>query len=540
MLDKIKIDPKDLENAFLDSKKYLDQSRVYDPIISNESRKEPEIILGSLEKFIGTYIAVRNTLESTNIFKDIGDFFTREAFIDTYSMYIGAIEGLACINKADISINSKGKNLFGKSFDFRKYEYDKEIRKKLVINSALDKYVSVTKEMSPTIQLGSTYNFFEWIAEQAIKGKNEYEDFEDIAEKIHLQVNSSTFNGFNYFLAEKEFGKEKAKKTKEISDKLSTDIGNICVDSGVDLEDIAGNIELKKKLKRGIENILTFNTEKKANILTKYTRLPSAYYVVGEPGTGKTLTFKAIAAYGEKIASANKIPFTARHITSSTFKSEYFAKSAKNLFEIFSDMQESNRPYFLVIEDFDTIFFSRENSKTEENKSILGELLQLLEGISTQNRGNYIVAVSTNKELDSDSALIQRLKENIIHVKGPETAEDYINVYKTHLRNSLEELVKISDSEWQEIGEFCFEKHKDLWEKYWYYFSGRDIKNITTAIADSLYNFEKPPGWFSMEDSKRETFILNTIRPIKFRSGGKGLFDLTENYVAKLVGAFEK
>ena len=91
--------------------------------------------------------------------------------------------------------------------------------------------------------------------------------------------------------------------------------------------------------------------------------------------------------------------------------------------------------------------------------------------------GNFVIFVTSNRQVNADPALKRRLMENVIVVNGLETSEDHITVFKNKLRKGLNAgYVKVND--WASIGSASKN----------YSFQGGDVTNICLKLNNTILN----------------------------------------------------
>lgn len=125
-------------------------------------------------------------------------------------------------------------------------------------------------------------------------------------------------------------------------------------------------------------------------------KLPSGILLYGSPGTGKTLTAKAIATEcGYNFINAN----------CSEFSDKYIGVASKRIRKLFKTARE-NTPCIIFMDEIDSIGSKRNNSgegSDNERNNTLNALLAELDGFK-ENKDIFILA-STNRLDSLDSAL---------------------------------------------------------------------------------------------------------------------------------------
>lgn len=122
-------------------------------------------------------------------------------------------------------------------------------------------------------------------------------------------------------------------------------------------------------------------------------RAPRGVLLQGPPGTGKTYLAKAIA---------NETSANFYSIGGPEIMSKYYGESEARLRSIFKEA-EQNAPSIIFIDELDAIAPKRENAIGEVEKRVVGQLLYLMDGLTT--KGTVVVIAATNRVNDIDPAL---------------------------------------------------------------------------------------------------------------------------------------
>lgn len=161
---------------------------------------------------------------------------------------------------------------------------------------------------------------------------------------------------------------------------------------------------------------------------TKYSKMgakiPKGVMLYGSPGTGKTLTAKAIA--GE----AN-VPFFS--VSGSDFVEMYVGVGAKRVRELFQKARE-NAPSIIFIDEIDAIGGKRGNSpNNNEQEQTINALLKEMDGFDVTD--GVIVIGATNRLDSLDDALIRAGRfDRHISVSLPNVSERE-KIFKIHAEN---------------------------------------------------------------------------------------------------------
>lgn len=182
--------------------------------------------------------------------------------------------------------------------------------------------------------------------------------------------------------------------------------------------DIAGNEESKEDMMF----LVKFLREPKKYI-DMGAKLPKGVILFGAPGTGKTLTARAIAGEAE-------VPFF--NVTGSDFIEMYAGLGAKRVRTLFKEAKES-APCIVFIDELDALGTSRGEQSHSEKDQTINALLAEMDGFDTSD--GVIVMAATNRMEDLDKALIRPGRfDRHIAIELPEY-RDRLNILKLHAAN---------------------------------------------------------------------------------------------------------
>ncbi|MBI1969183.1 AAA family ATPase [Candidatus Woesearchaeota archaeon] len=424
------------------------QAKEKKPIASVASSKA----CSALEQFLGAYRAVKEVLMQEGI--------PSEVFQHAYAVYLAV---LYVTHALQIPASAKPIPM---QINFQQTQY-------ALLDSLLLFFVQQLPEKGMEDFVAAYFSGLREATGNVLQSPNHQQVRERIAQ-CKIQLDGIAFHGFT-LLNRKE---EQPVSYQDLS-----------------LDDVVGNHEAKKALRESLEHVLSYKAAERKNAVQEIFGFPQKFLLEGREGTGKTTLLKALACYGRKVAEQHGLDFRVLHIDNS-FKNEYYGVSARNLKQQLQEVFSGDAIYLVTMEDIDTIFFSREELKHQtEDKAVLGELLNLLEGIASSNLGNYILVATTNNPLSQDRAVYSRLLEQPLHASGPETEEDYIALFQQKLKLDT----KISPADWQEVGTECTKNH----------FSGRDIRNIALQIlSGAMQEREKPKEWYTLSVEQQRAWLL--------------------------------
>lgn len=208
--------------------------------------------------------------------------------------------------------------------------------------------------------------------------------------------------------------------------------------SKVDLDDIGGNIEIKKRLSTYVQYLTSPNRYTQKGI-----KKPQGAILSGAPGVGKTELVKAIAGHaGAKIITVNGPEMLNCYVGNSE-------ALLKNIFET----ARKNTPCVICFDEIDAWAIDRSNSLTSGSGMTAHSLVNTFLSLLTQDDENtgIVIIGTTNYPERLDSAVVRAGRlGNKIEISLPDLQER-VDILQKHSANkklhssvSLEDLAKLS------------------------------------------------------------------------------------------------
>ena len=423
----------ELEERLVNKKKNYakeEYTQVIDNLCFNNKNKNPDIIKEhAIEYLAGFYAA-----------KDIKDRTLRKINPETRRKYFAKISTDNLLKK----INGH-KTIITK--DFQKINFN---------GSDFKTNMKIIEEYSKNIQRNNaniddiTRTYFQNLDEYLYNELNETLTQNDIKKTIRKQKNGTD--------NEEERQKFFFKKTK--------------------YEDIIGNERAKKDIKTSIQKLFLYNQENKKNPALEKNKFKQNYLLVGEPGNGKGMLNAYAATIGEELEEKLQKKL---NVISLDPASKYQYGPLKKIQKCFREINESNELYLVLIDEIDSNFSARDNTKTQDyTKQIVTELLKFTNSpIDYVNKGNYILIASTNNTQDIDKALINRFNKNTYLCEGPKTKDEKIKLIQKLITNNVPK-EKINIHEWNNIGNIAQKEN----------LSGREITGCIENVLEYNSNNE--------------------------------------------------
>ena len=244
--------------------------------------------------------------------------------------------------------------------------------------------------------------------------------------------------------------------------------------------------------------------------------VPSAIIFSGEPGTGKTMAARAMVNYISDYAKLFKKKFTVRFVDQ-TIRDRFYGESEKVLKEAFEAVKDQNGIGLLVVDEADTIFPPINYSDKPLETSLMGLLLNELDGIKRSQRNNFTSVFITNRPYNGImDALHSRSKEFVFEkYNNPKFYEMQIKGYLHNLGINNYETLNLKD-----LSSACID----------FSLSGRDLKNV----LDTLFYEKTVVGIDNLYQKKNFYDVRkDAIKDLSTVSSGDFLDVIKEFYVDK-------
>jgi hypothetical protein len=228
-------------------------------------------------------------------------------------------------------------------------------------------------------------------------------------------------------------------------------------------------------------------------------QLNPVLFGLGRPGCGKTITAHAIGNYFLDYCRQRDIPARFKVIRRTDWASSYQNASASTLVKIFKEEVYGFEGVCGVYwPDIDTAFASRSSGDLRsEEKNNLGAVFGIFDGTLIPKDGKWFMICDANF-MQMDEATRSRIAQNPFTVKGPTTAEDYVQLLRDVLLREQRGFVAVGEeARWIEVGNALVAA--DL--------SGRSVESVAGNIRATIQDFEYPDEYFKANFDERRRII---------------------------------
>ncbi len=334
----------------------------------------------------------------------------------------------------------------------------------------------------------------------------------------------------------------------------------------VQFEQIVGNRDAKHFARRLTERLLSYDLTAKKNPFQELGGFMPVFMGYGIPGTGKSMLIAAIATKLKAHCDNLDIPFLF-HPMPDTLISTFQGGSAEKMVEWMKPMQDPTKLIFAPIDDAENNLQERSSQGVSAGvKEVIGVFLRYTEGAYAVNYGNSAIGLFTNLPEMLDKAVISRVQGRF-KIDGARTTNDFLDqdhLWWRKIEDTLPNFINMQDPEaytyLQEQGladsmgailqqiekptearihdiydkvEAKFKTNQHLFYANLYkevqnvfpFFSSRDVRNIQSAIALRLTDFDLDAHWFDTPEAyfkKEYTTKLNMLQEL-MKSNMKGL-----------------
>lgn len=268
--------------------------------------------------------------------------------------------------------------------------------------------------------------------------------------------------------------------------------------------DIVGNREVLEAGMSLARAVAGFDLARQQN--PRVVRNP-VLFTLGSPGCGKTVTAHAVGNYFLDLCKQNGIPARFRIIRRTDWASHYQNKSANELLRIFrEEIFEFPGVAGAYWPDIDTAFAAREDPGIRaEDKAVLGTLFGLLDGTVGPKNGKWFLIADANY-LSMDEAALSRLAQDPHYARGPQTAEDFVELLRAKKLAKLADHFRLSDDEWLEFGKRCVAAG----------LSGRAVDNIAGKLLGQVDDVDVPDEYFAMSFDDKVALLQGRRKSFDF------------------------
>lgn len=217
---------------------------------------------------------------------------------------------------------------------------------------------------------------------------------------------------------------------------------------------------------------------------------PRGVLLYGEPGTGKSMRAKALAAATDA---------TFYHVKSSDIVSKWLGETESNMKDLFEAAKKS-APSIIFIDEMDQLG-RRDEGTHQAIQRAVSVLLEELDGFES-NEGVLLVG-ATNRPEYIDKALLSRMSCQI-EVPMPST-EDRVKIFKVHAKlagNSVKKKL-VSSLDYQLLAQITDN------------FSGRDIAEVLRKTLEEKAKAQYKTGQVQPAVSTQE--LVDTVKLMKTR-----------------------
>jgi ATPase len=282
------------------------------------------------------------------------------------------------------------------------------------------------------------------------------------------------------FVTDDEDGRSRPEVIHEDEEARPQDVWEV-ERAGIRLADVGGMDHVKERLE--IAFLAPMRNPELRRLYGK--SLKGGLLLYGPPGCGKTFIARAVA--GEMGASFMSV-------TLSDVLDMYLGQSESNLHGVFQ-VARSSAPVVLFLDELDAIGLKRTLSASSGMRNVINQLLQELDGVSSDNEGVFVLA-ATNAPWDVDPALRRpgRLDRTVLVLPPDQSAREAILRHDLARRPvegiNLARLVRDTEG-----------------------FTGADLAHLCESAAELAMIDSVRTGRTRMVNMKDFTSALKQIRP---------------------------
>ena len=268
-------------------------------------------------------------------------------------------------------------------------------------------------------------------------------------------------------------------------------------------EDVVGNRDYLAAGIRLARDVAGFDFEVGRNP----KKINPVLFAQGSPGCGKTITAHAIGNYFLKYCKERGINARFLVIRRTDWASSFQNASATQLIKIFKEQVHGfNGVVGVYWPDIDTAFAARSDpGMRSEESNILGASFGIFDGTLIPKSGKWFLMCDANY-MNMDEATLSRISQDPHKIKGPCTAEDFVELMRDKKLKEFNDMIPMSDEEWLKVGQLCLDSD----------FSGRNVEAICQSILTQIQDVEPPPEYYKVGFSERQRILRELAQPMTF------------------------
>lgn len=269
-------------------------------------------------------------------------------------------------------------------------------------------------------------------------------------------------------------------------------------------EDVVGNQEYLAAGLRLARDVAGYDFEVGRNP----KKLNPVLFGQGSPGCGKTITAHAIGNFFLKYCKERGVAARFLVIRRTDWASSFQNASATQLIKIFKEQVHGfNGVVGVYWPDIDTAFAARSDpGMRSEESNILGASFGIFDGTLIPKSGKWFLMCDANY-MNMDEATLSRISQDPHKIKGPCSAEDFVELMRDKKLKDFIDMLKLSDEEWLKIGQLCIDSE----------FSGRNVEAICQNILTKVQDVEPPPEYYKVGFAERQRILRELAKPLTYQ-----------------------
>lgn len=269
-------------------------------------------------------------------------------------------------------------------------------------------------------------------------------------------------------------------------------------------EDVVGNQEYLAAGLRLARDVAGYDFEVGRNP----KKLNPVLFGQGSPGCGKTITAHAIGNYFLKYCKDRGVAARFLVIRRTDWASSFQNASATQLIKIFKEQVHGfNGVVGVYWPDIDTAFAARSDpGMRSEESNILGASFGIFDGTLIPKSGKWFLMCDANY-MNMDEATLSRISQDPHKIKGPNSAEDFVELMRDKKLKDFIDMLQLSEEEWLQIGQLCIDSE----------FSGRNVEAICQSILTRVQDVEPPPEYYQVGFAERQRILRELAKPMTYQ-----------------------
>lgn len=215
-------------------------------------------------------------------------------------------------------------------------------------------------------------------------------------------------------------------------------------------DDVIGNKTAVAAVESSMRKLFLYDPATQRNPINDFGGFESVQFFSGDPGNGKTLILSVARTLGRDFSEATGIPY--QDIVVPNMVSKMQGESTDLAQSVIRQLLDPRSVNLGIGDEWEVVMPDHGGDHVSEgDKKVAIEWLKGLSGVSSQDRGNFLMLSASNYPENVDKAYMSRVKAKH-YIVGAETEDDYVRFIILNLRKLFKKyprIVNLKNVDWE-------------------------------------------------------------------------------------------